>query len=75
MVYPFGHGLSYTGFDWQVTGTELGAVDGTIAVTVQVTNTGDVAGKDVVQLYYTAPYTPGGIEKSEVVLAPSPRPA
>ncbi|MFB9954179.1 beta-glucosidase [Cellulomonas denverensis] len=68
VVYPFGHGLSYTGFDWQVTGTELGAVDGTIAVTVQVTNTGDVAGKDVVQLYYTAPYTPGGIEKSEVVL-------
>lgn len=68
VVYPFGHGLSYTGFDWQVTGTELGEVDGTIAVTVQVTNTGDVAGKDVVQLYYTAPYTPGGIEKSEVVL-------
>ena len=36
---------------------------------VEVTNTGDVAGKDVVQVYYTAPYTPGGIEKSHVVLA------
>ncbi|WP_263121252.1 glycoside hydrolase family 3 C-terminal domain-containing protein [Cellulomonas fimi] len=68
VVYPFGYGLSYTDFAWQVTDTQAGAVDGSIAVTVQVTNTGDVAGKDVVELYYTAPYTPGGIEKSEVVL-------
>ncbi|RMI09265.1 beta-glucosidase [Cellulomonas triticagri] len=68
VVYPFGHGLSYTDFAWEVTGTEAGDVDGTVAVTVEVTNTGEVAGKDVVQLYYTAPYTPGGIEKSEVVL-------
>ncbi|WP_308281568.1 glycoside hydrolase family 3 C-terminal domain-containing protein [Cellulomonas sp. PS-H5] len=68
VVYPFGYGLSYTDFAWTVTGTETGDVDGTIAVTVDVTNTGTVAGKDVVELYYTAPYTPGGIEKSEVVL-------
>jgi beta-glucosidase len=68
VVYPFGYGLSYTDFTWAVTDTQAGDVDGTIAVTVQVTNTGAVAGKDVVELYYTAPYTPGGIEKSEVVL-------
>lgn len=71
--YPFGYGLSYTSFDWEVTsaptdGTAL-TKDGTVEVTVKVTNTGDRAGKDVVQLYYTAPYTPGGIEKSSVELA------
>lgn len=68
VVYPFGYGLSYTDFAWEVTGTEAGDVDGTVAVTVDVTNTGAVAGRDVVELYYSAPYTPGGIEKSEVVL-------
>lgn len=68
VVYPFGHGLSYTEFDWEITEQRLGEVDGDIEVDVQVTNSGDVAGKDVVQLYYTAPYTPGGIEKSHVVL-------
>ncbi|WP_082105250.1 glycoside hydrolase family 3 C-terminal domain-containing protein [Demequina subtropica] len=68
VVYPFGYGLSYTDFAWEITGTEAGDVDGTIAVTVEVTNTGDVAGRDVVELYYSAPYTPGGIEKSSVVL-------
>nr|WP_165143387.1 glycoside hydrolase family 3 N-terminal domain-containing protein [Microbacterium endophyticum] len=68
VVYPFGYGLSYTDFEWAVTGQELGDVDGEISVDVDVTNTGDVAGQDVVQLYYTAPYTPGGIEKSSVVL-------
>jgi beta-glucosidase len=68
VVYPFGYGLSYTDFAWSVSNTELGDVDGTIAVTVDVTNTGAVAGRDVVQLYYSAPYTPGGVEKSAVVL-------
>ncbi|MFN3865427.1 MAG: glycoside hydrolase family 3 C-terminal domain-containing protein [Demequina sp.] len=68
VVYPFGYGLSYTDFSWTIASTEAGDVDGTIAVTVDVENTGDVAGKDVVQLYYSAPYTPGGIEKAEVVL-------
>ncbi|WP_169165072.1 glycoside hydrolase family 3 C-terminal domain-containing protein [Cellulomonas taurus] len=66
VVYPFGYGLSYTDFDWQVLGSTES--DGVISTQVQVTNTGDVAGKDVVELYYTAPYTPGGIEKSAVVL-------
>ncbi|OZG65278.1 glycosyl hydrolase [Bifidobacterium eulemuris] len=69
VVYPFGYGLSYTTFDWEVVGQELGDVDGDIELQVKVTNTGDVAGKDVVQMYYTAPYTVGGIEKAHVVLA------
>jgi len=68
VVYPFGYGLSYTDFSWEIVSSEAGAVDGTVSVTIKVTNTGDVAGKDVVELYYTAPYTAGGIEKSEVVL-------
>lgn len=68
VVYPFGYGLSYTGFAQKITGTQQGAVDGTISVTVEVTNTGTVAGKDVVELYYSAPYTRGGIEKPAVVL-------
>ena len=69
VVYPFGYGLSYTSFERAVTGQELGGVDGRISVEVEVTNTGDVAGKDVVQVYYTAPYTAGGPEKAHVVLA------
>lgn len=68
VVYPFGYGLSYTDFAWQIASTEAGAVDGSIAVTVNVTNTGAAAGRDVVQLYYSAPYTTGGIEKPEVLL-------
>ena len=70
--YPFGYGLSYTSFDWKVTdATANGSAltkDGNVTVKVTVTNTGDRAGKDVVQLYYTAPYTAGGIEKSSVEL-------
>lgn len=70
--YPFGYGLSYTSFDWEIVkapadGSAL-TKDGTISVDVKVTNTGSRAGKDVVQLYYTAPYTKGGIEKSAVEL-------
>ena len=66
VVYPFGYGLSYTEFSygdpsWSVSGNEITA-------TVTVKNDGDYAGKDVVQLYYSAPYTEGGIEKSSVVL-------
>lgn len=68
VVYPFGYGLSYTDFSWSVARVEAGAVDGAISVTVDVSNTGAVAGRDVVQLYYSAPYTAGGIEKSAVVL-------
>lgn len=69
VVYPFGYGLSYTTFEWELAGQELGSVDGTIALDVRVTNTGQVPGKDVVELYYSAPYTPGGIEKPAAVLA------
>jgi beta-glucosidase len=73
VVYPFGYGLSYTSFEWEILSSsyEEGASlekDGTIEVTVRVRNVGSVKGKDIVQLYYTAPYTDGGIEKSQVVL-------
>ncbi|MGL5260461.1 MAG: glycoside hydrolase family 3 C-terminal domain-containing protein [Lachnospiraceae bacterium] len=68
VVYPFGYGLSYTDFSWEVVGQKLGNEKEDITVDVKVTNTGAVSGKEVVQLYYTAPYTKGGIEKSEVVL-------
>ncbi len=67
--YPFGYGLSYTSFDWKVKKTELGKIGGQITVDVEVTNTGKVAGKDVVQLYYSAPYDAGeNIEKSSIDL-------
>lgn len=68
VVYPFGHGLSYTDFRWDIlsntsTETKL-AANSEIEIKVKVTNTGNVAGKDVVELYYTPPYTSGGIEKA-----------
>lgn len=70
VVYPFGYGLSYTNFDWEIDNYKFGKINNEITVTVKVTNTGGTySGKDVVQLYYTPPYTPGGIEKSDVVLA------
>lgn len=71
VVFPLGHGLSYTTFDRTFAdGTAGGALDpdGKVSVSVTVTNTGEVAGKDVVQLYYNAPYTQGGIEKAHVRL-------
>ena len=70
VVYPFGYGLSYTTFDWTVgdaSESEI-ALGTTITVPVTVKNTGSVAGKDVVQLYASAPYTMGGIEKAHKVL-------
>ena len=70
VVYPFGYGLSYTTFEWEA-GEPSDTVitkDGTISVDVTVTNTGSVAGKDVVQLYATAPYIDGQIEKPYKVL-------
>ncbi len=70
--FPFGYGLSYTEFTQSITG---GTAEGTaleaggeISIEVTVENTGDVAGKDVVELYYSAPYTNGGIEKASVNL-------
>lgn len=65
--YPFGYGLSYTSFEQTL--DALTVEDGTATATVTVTNTGDTAGKDVAQLYVSAPYTEGGIEKSAVQLA------
>ena len=62
VVYPFGYGLSYTTFT-----QEMGEInnDGTnISFDVTVTNTGNVAGKDVVEVYFNPPYTNGGIEKA-----------
>ncbi len=73
VVYPLGYGLSYTTFDWEIKdttpndGREIDQ-DEEIEVEIEVTNTGDVAGKDVVQLYVTAPYYEDGIEKAHKVL-------
>lgn len=61
--YPFGYGLSYTTFSQDMSDLSVDA-DGNISVNVAVTNTGDVAGKEVVQVYYNPPYTNGGIEKA-----------
>lgn len=65
--YPFGYGLSYTDFTQEM-GEMVTGEDGTISFDVTVTNTGDVAGKDVVEVYYNPPYTNGGIEKASANL-------
>lgn len=64
--YPFGYGLSYSDFHWKTEYTTVNA--DAISAVVTVTNIGDTAGKDVVQLYYNPPFVSGGIEKSAVVL-------
>jgi len=70
VVYPFGYGLSYTSFSWDVANRDEIALSGNDPVTVKVnvTNTGSVPGRDVVELYVTPPYTAGGIEKAHKVL-------
>ena len=73
VVYPFGYGLSYTRFEWEITdksSIENAAVsaDGTYKVKVRVKNVGDREGKDVVQMYAKPHYNRGGLEKSHVVL-------
>ncbi len=73
VVYPFGYGLSYTTFDWETVKTSIPAggkieKDLEISISVEVTNTGSVIGRDVVEIYAEAPYTSGGIEKSSSVL-------
>ena len=65
--YPFGYGLSYTNFEQSI--ESFSVEDGIVTMRIRVVNTGSAAGKDVVQVYYTAPYTPGGIEKAHVVLS------
>lgn len=66
VMYPFGYGLSYTSFRQEM--GELRVSGNTVSVDVTVTNTGKAAGKEVAELYYTPPYTNGGIEKSSVNL-------
>ena len=72
VVYPFGYGLSYTTFSWDFKSLTKNTDDVTdkteFTATVEVTNTGSVAGKDVVELYVSAPYKSGGIEKAAVSL-------
>lgn len=67
VLYPFGYGLSYTTFSWSIKGSTINGTNilqgKTYEITVEVTNTGTAAGKDVVEAYVSTPYTPGGIEK------------
>ncbi|BAQ32633.1 beta-glucosidase [Bifidobacterium scardovii] len=64
--YPFGYGLSYTTFDQKM--GDVTYSGGKVSFDVTVTNTGDKAGKDVVEVYYNPPYTNGGIEKASANL-------
>lgn len=70
VVYPFGYGLSYTTFDWSNMQTTWSGDE--CIVTVDVENTGDMAGKDVVEIYAQSPYTEydkaNGVEKASVQL-------
>ena len=73
VVYPFGYGLSYTTFSQKIVSSNISNKiikngNAEIEVKVNVKNTGNVAGKEVVQLYWKAPYTAGGIEKASKVL-------
>lgn len=66
VAFPFGYGLSYTTFEQKL--NDVTYKDGKVTVDVTVTNTGDTAGKDVVEVYYNPPYTEGGIEKASTNL-------
>lgn len=67
--YPFGYGLSYTNFEWSDFKADIDK-KGNVTVKVTVKNTGKCSGKDVVQVYFTPPYSSDdGIEKAEKVLA------
>ena len=68
VTYPFGYGLSYTNFEWSDYQITKADADGNITVSVKVKNTGNRAGKDVVQVYVQAPYITGGVEKASVNL-------
>ncbi len=70
VTYGFGYGLSYTTFTQEISAPTVshGAHDFTLEFTVKVTNTGSVAGKDVVQLYAQAPYLASGVEKAAIQL-------
>ena len=75
--FPFGYGMSYTTFSQEIVDSDISLeAHGQASVTVRVTNTGTVAGKEVVQLYMEAPYNQDsslgirgrGLEKAKVVL-------
>ncbi len=66
--YPFGYGLSYTTFEWSDFQVQESEDKSSFEVTVHVTNTGDRAGKDVIELYAQKPYTEGGVETSAIEL-------
>ena len=72
VAYPFGYGLSYTEFEYSDFKAEYNKDTDSFDVEVDVTNTGDVAGKEVVQVYFQSPYTEydkeNGIEKAAVEL-------
>lgn len=71
VLYPYGYGLSYTTFDWELMPAADTAITDPfqkLSMQVKVTNTGDVAGKEVVQVYANPPYTKGGIEKASANL-------
>ena len=67
VTYPFGYGLSYTTFTQELESVDVISGEKGLAK-VKVTNTGDVAGKDVVQLYVQTPYIEGGLEKASIQL-------
>lgn len=72
VTYPFGYGLSYTTFEQTLDNVSVDLQSQTVTADITVTNTGDAAGKDVVQLYVSAPYTQydmeHGVEKAAVQL-------
>ena len=72
VAFPFGYGLSYTTFDWSGYSVSYDAATDSFTVKVTVTNTGDVAGKEVVEVYFQSPYTEydksNGIEKAAIEL-------
>ena len=68
VMFPFGYGLSLTSFEWEPLSFKVTSA-GKAVWRVKVTNTGGLAGRDVVQLYCSVPYTEGGTEKSEIQLA------
>ncbi len=72
VAYPFGYGLSYTDFEWSDFKADFKESDDAFEVSVKVTNNGDAAGKEVVQVYFQSPFTEydrqNGIEKAAVEL-------
>ncbi len=72
VAMPFGFGLSYTDFDWSGFTATAPDENGNMTFSVTVTNTGSMAGKDVAELYFQAPYTDydreHGVEKASVNL-------